>query len=123
MDGDQFDRLTKGLRSGASRRRLLGGLGAVAAGLLTGRTASSKARPVNNGNGCSQPGRICTADETTGPSGTCCGNQKLTCTTALASLCTNDTGNTKCCAPQGTACHGHCECCAPSPGCIDGVCA
>ena len=119
MDGKQFDRLTKSLSSGASRRQMLGSLGAVAAGLVTGRTAAAKARPVNNGSGCAQPGRSCGGDYPA-----CCGS-KLTCgaaTGGLASSCGNAAGNDKCCFEIGTACHGHCECCAPATGCSNGVC-
>jgi hypothetical protein len=116
MDGKTFDRITKGLSSGTSRRRMLGGLGAGGIGLLAGRSAAGKARPVNNGNGCSQAGRVCEA-------GTCCGSQ-LTCAAEadLASSCTNAAGNAKCCFQPGATCRGHCECCAPSTGCINGVC-
>src|SRR5215207_6144727 len=117
MDGKTFDRLTKGLSSGTSRRRMLGGVGAVAAGLLTGRTAAAKARPVNNGSGCSQAGRTCTE-------GSCCGS-KLTCAspTELSARCGNAAQNNKCCFQPGTACHGNCECCGADTACINGVCA
>jgi len=121
MDGKRFDHLAKELSSGSTRRRVLGGLGAVAAGLVTTRTASAKARPVNNGNGCAQPGRICT------PEGGCCGS-KLTCAppTGLSGSCGNTLQNNKCCSPVGTACHGHCECCLDTDGgntkCRNGRC-
>jgi hypothetical protein len=120
MDGRTFDHFTKSLSRGASRRQMLGGLGAVAAGLLTWRSAAAKARPANNGSGCAQPERICT------PEGGCCGS-KLTCTvpselSAQCLACTSGEGNAKCCFAPGTACHGHCECCAPATGCINGVC-
>lgn len=114
MDGKQFDRLTKSLSSGASRRRMLGGLGAMTAGLLVARSAAAKARPINKG--CDQAGRTCTE-------GSCCGNQ-LTCTEAmgLSSSCRNLSGNNKCCFQVGSACHGHCECCGAATACIDGRC-
>jgi hypothetical protein len=125
MDGKQFDRLTKRLGSGASRRRVLGGLGAVGAGLLTRRTEASKARPTS---GCGHAGRACTPDGTT--SANCCGNEKLTCAApgGVSPRCDNTAGNYKCCAPVGTACHAHCECCSPGPNqivteCRNGVCA
>ncbi|MDQ3695367.1 MAG: hypothetical protein M3464_17320 [Chloroflexota bacterium] len=41
MDGTRFDRLTKGLGAGASRRRVLAGLGAVTTGALMGRVVTA----------------------------------------------------------------------------------
>ena len=119
MDGKQFDHLTKSLSSGASRRRMLGGLGAVAAGLVTERSAAAKARPINEG--CDQAGRTCTG---TGGQGSCCGN--LTCTAhgGYSTRCTSL--NTKCCFEVGRSCKGHCECCKTPEGadtaCIKGKC-
>jgi hypothetical protein len=118
MDGKTFDRLTKGLSSGASRRRMLGGLGLAVAGLLTGRRGPAEARPVSEG--CSKAGRIC---EGAGTQGTCCGS-KLTCSAAggLSGNCTNTPQNAKCCAQPGTACQGNCECCGAENACINGRC-
>ena len=128
MDGKQFDRITKTLRNGASRRRMLGGLSAVAAGLLAGRTVPAEARPVSSG--CSKAGRACTG---TG-SGTCCGGEKLRCSPqgGISPQCNDGqpfpSGQSKCCAQVGTACQGHCECCSPGPSggptaCKQGRCA
>jgi hypothetical protein len=121
MDTQRFDDLTVTLARGGSRRSLLRGLAGGVLGAVaverTVRTTAAKARPVNNGSGCAQPGRVCDATLT------CCGGGKLTCTTALAASCTNDSQNSKCCAPKGSACHGHCECCSDSKGCFNGVCA
>ena len=49
MDGKAFDHLARRLSRDTSRRRILGGVGALAVGLLTGRSAAAKARPVTNG--------------------------------------------------------------------------
>jgi hypothetical protein len=119
MDGKTFDRLTKGLSSGATRRRILGGLSAIAAGLLTGRTQPVDARPV--AHGCGHAGRACGVNNGT-DYGACCGNEKLTCTTNVSGRCANTVGNTKCAAPLGTACQGHCECFGLTTECRKGRC-
>ena len=117
MDGKQFDRLTKGLSSSASRRRMLGGLGAVAAGLLTRQSAAAKPKPINPG--CEQAGRTCTP-------GTCCGNLECAGLSGLSRECQERLGTsftgTKCCRPRGQGCSGHCQCCSDSVGCFDGQC-
>ena len=41
MDRTRFDRLTKSLGAGASRRRVLAGLGAVTTGALVGRVVTA----------------------------------------------------------------------------------
>ena len=68
------------------------------------------------------PGRVCGVNNEV-DYGACCGNENLTCTDQFSNSCTNTSGNMKCCALQGTACHSHCECCAGITGCINGVCA
>jgi hypothetical protein len=124
MDTQRFDALTVTLARGASRRSLLRGLVGGALGVVAldrvGQTAPVAARPV--ASGCGHAGRICTVDPTTGPAGTCCGNEKLTCTVDVSSRCDNPNGNTKCAAPLGAKCQGHCECAGGGSACIKGTC-
>ena len=115
MDGKRFDQLAKGLSSGASRRRMLGGMGAVAGGLVTARTVSAKARPINPG--CDEAGRTCTDP---GGKGSCCGNLTCTAPGGYSSRCTSL--NNKCCFEVGMSCKGHCECCGTNTACIKGKC-
>jgi hypothetical protein len=126
MDTQRFDQMTVVLARGGSRRKVLRGLvggvlGAVAVDRM-GQSAPVAARPV--ANGCGHAGRICTADETTGPSGTCCGNEKLTCAApgTVSNRCSNPYSNFKCAAPVGTKCQGHCECLGIENACIKGTC-
>jgi len=120
MESRHFDDLTVAVARGASRRSLLRGLVGGTLGVVAldrvGRPAPVAARPV--ANGCGHAGRVC---EGTG-SGTCCGNEKLTCTANVSGRCSNLPGNTKCAAPLGAKCQGHCECEGADTECRKGVC-
>jgi hypothetical protein len=109
MDTQRFDALTVTLARSGSRRSLLRGLAGGVLGVVavdqTARTAAAKARPV--AEGCGHAGRTCDATVT------CCANLTCSQSDGVSTFCNQGAGfeGTKCCAPVGTACHGHCECC------------
>jgi len=104
MDAGQFDRLAKVLSSGATRRRLVTGLGST---ILTGLigvpdAAAKRKRHVSaSTKKCRQVGAPCE------------GNQAETCCAGLACV-TSDRGSARRCTPcaaEGASCAGGEACC------------
>lgn len=152
MDGSRFDDLTRTLAAGASRRRVLGALGGLAAAVL-GR-GPAQAAPSNCavgcanlkgpqkaacGQACRQCGgdfnRVCVAEGPFGPTGfTCCPAGTFCvfgpgiCCPEGADVCFDADGNATCC-PEGTFCDvetGQCgppAACDAASGCFGGACA
>lgn len=131
MDADQFDRLTKALARGTSRRRLLEGLGSALAGALArgGEAAAAGVRAscssdadcidsrcinghrrlgVGAGGQCGGDGHPCTAHQA------CCAG--LVCTPGAlgAARCAPSPSN-EClpdyerCSENASCCNGHCS--------------
>jgi hypothetical protein len=144
MDGDGFDELTKGLATaGTSRRRVLKGLGGLAAGLL-GLAAVAEAEAA----ACKGPNAVCGKGKTAfctnlssdvsncGACGNACpapADGVATCIAGACGAACNVTGFTYCggecvdlggdvgnCGACGTACGGATDCTAPI--CTNGVC-
>ena len=150
MDGDRFDRLTRGLTAGpSSRRRVLRGLaGAALAGTLA-RFAPASAQDGAAAQACLAPGKKCALGEACCPGATC-KQGRCRCKTGTkpcagkcipADRCCTEAdcpaGQTcpgpgkRCRCPAGTKpCQGKCipteRCCSPADcdgrACQDGIC-
>ena len=122
MDGQRFDRLTRALASGASRRSMLKGLlgmgGTVAVGSVTNSGADARR---SSGSG-STPRPSCPGQTLCPDSSRCCdtcnGFQNGCCPVGTEPCTTNVTG---CCAIcDGFSCGR--ECCSSEAQCCDGEC-
>jgi hypothetical protein len=126
MDDQRFDNVTRALRSGASRRRVLRGLMAAAVGGLgvgsLRRGAQAQETPLSGGEACG--GVICGA-------GDYCCNESCGICAPLGGFCTaqfcgevpGEPCNQVTCGPGEFCCNWSCSTCAPAGGaCTDQFC-
>ena len=113
MDGDRFDAWTKSLATGASRRRVLAGLGALAGGLL-GRGVAAQEVGVASCRErlalCDRRGQCCEAQE----------GHRIGCA-RVSERCFRDVEGERCCGRGGAKCADACACCAGFE-CREGSC-
>ncbi len=121
MDGPRFDRMTRDLGRGASRRTVLKGLfgigGAAMVAELAFDDAESARRPTPTPK--PPPTPSCSAEQQCGPD-CCLPGQSECCDNAC---CFGECYGEELCCPTGrVVCNGS-TCCAQGEFCIDGVCA
>ena len=136
MDGSRFDRLTRQLATGQSRRSVLKGLLGLSGSALVGSTLTDEADARRSSSGGTtttpEPVSVCAADSFE-CGGDCCSLDQSCCNDGCCSgSCTVrgfccPTGNTTCgadcCSPEQQCCGGECcngtcygeELCCPAP--------